>query len=61
MDNDSIERIRQVFEDLNRPSKSRLATALKARGIAYTTKALEEVIWEKHRKAAGSTSIQIQG
>ena len=44
MDNDSIERIKQVFEDLNRPSKNRLATALKARGIAYTTRALDEVI-----------------
>ena len=44
MDNDSLERIRQVFEELNRPSKNRLAAALKARGIAYTTKALDEVI-----------------
>ena len=44
MDNNSIERIRQVFEELNRPAKSRLATALKARGIAYTTKALDEVV-----------------
>ena len=44
MDNDSLERIRQVFEELNRPSKNRLATALKARGIAYTTKALDEVV-----------------
>ena len=50
MDNDSIERIRAVFEELNRPIKSRLATALKARGIAYTTKALDEVIGQSTGK-----------
>ena len=48
-DNDRQERIKQVFEELNRPSKSRLATALKARGIAYTTKDLDEVVSKKHR------------
>ena len=43
-DNDRLERIKQVFEELNRPSKARLATALKQRGIAYSTKDLEEVV-----------------
>ena len=43
-DNDRLERIKQVFEELNRPGKSRLATALKQRGIAYTTKDLDEVV-----------------
>ena len=50
MVNDSLERIRQVFEELNRPSKNRLATALKARGIAYTTKALDEVVGKSTEK-----------
>ena len=50
-DNDRLERIKQVFEELNRPSKYRLATALKARGVAYSTKDLDEI---------GSTSTEKQ-
>ena len=41
---DSIDRTRAVFAELNRPSTNRLATALTARGIVYTTKVLGEVI-----------------
>ena len=49
-DNDRLEKIKQVFEELNRPSKSRLATALKARGVAYSTKDLEEVVSKSTEK-----------
>ena len=61
MDNDSIERIRQVFEELNRPAKSRLATALKARGLAYTTKALDEVIGKSVDKQLEAPAYKYRG
>ena len=61
MDNDSIGRIRQVFEDLNRPAKSRLATALKARGIAYTTKALDEVVGKSTDKQLEAPAYRYTG
>ena len=50
MDNDSIERIRQVFEELNRPSAARLKTALKQRDIAYGTKTVNEVVSKSTEK-----------
>ena len=49
-DNNRLERIKQVFEELNRPSKARLAIALKQRGIAYSTKDLEEVVSKSTEK-----------
>ena len=49
-DKDRQERIKQVFEELNRPSKARLATALKQRGIAYSTKDLEDVVSKSTEK-----------
>ena len=61
MDNSSIERIKQVFEELNRPAKSRLAIALKARGIAYTTKALDEVIGKSVDKQMEAPSYKYSG
>ena len=61
MDNNSIERIRQVFEELNRPAKSRLATALKARGIAYTTKALDEVVGKSTEKQLEAPAYKYKG
>ncbi len=50
MDNDSIDRIRAVFEELNRPSAARLKTALKQRGIAYDTKTVNEVVSKSTEK-----------
>ena len=61
MNNDSIERIREVFEELNRPSKNRLATALKARGIAYTTKALDEVVGKSTDKQLEAPAYKYKG
>ena len=49
-DNERLQRIKKVFEELNRPSKARLATALKARGILYSTKDLEEVVSKSTEK-----------
>ena len=49
-DNDRQERIKKIFEELNRPSKARLATALKARGIAYSTKDLDEIVSKSTEK-----------
>ena len=49
-DNDRQERIKKIFEELNRPSKARLATALKQRGIAYSTKDIEDVVSKSTEK-----------
>jgi hypothetical protein len=61
MDNDSSERINAVFEELNRPSKNRLATALKARGIAHTTKALAEVIGKSTEQQLEAPAYKYKG
>ena len=61
MDNNSLERIKQVFEELNRPSKNRLATALKARGIAYTTKLLDEVVGKSTDKQLEAPAYKYKG
>ena len=61
MDNDSLDRIRKVFEELNRPSKNRLATALRARDIAYTTKALTEVMGTSTDKHLESPAYKYKG
>ena len=61
MDNNSIERIRAVFEDLNRPSQKRLATALNARGIAYTTKALDAMFGTRTEKQLEAPAYTYKG
>ena len=60
-DNDRQERIKQVFEELNRPSKSRLATALKARGIAYSTKDLDEIVSKSTEKQLQAPAYNYKG
>ena len=60
-DNDRLERIKQVFEELNRPSKSRLATALKARGIAYSTKELDEIVSKSTEKQLQAPAYNYKG
>ena len=50
MTNDSIERIKAVFEELNRPSAARLKTALKQRDIPYDTKTVNEVVSKSTEK-----------
>ncbi len=61
MENNSIERIREVFEELNLPSKNRLAIALKARDIAYTTKALDEVVGKSTEKQLEAPAYKYKG
>ena len=61
MNNDAIEQIRKVFNELNRPSKNRLATALKARGIPYDTKTLNEVVGESPQKQLDAPAYQYKG
>ena len=58
---DSIDRIRAVFEELNRPSRNRLATSLKARGIVYTTKVLDEVIGKSTDKQLEAPAYKYKG
>ena len=58
---DSIDRIRAVFEELNRPSRNRLATALKARGIVYTTKVLDEIIVKNADKQLEAPANKYKG
>ena len=60
-DNDRLEKIKQVFEELNRPSKSRLATALKARDIAYTTTDLEEIVRKSTEKQLQTPAYNYKG
>ena len=58
---DSLDRTRAVFEELNRPSRNRLAAALKARAIAYTTKALDEVIGKSTDKQLEAPAYKHNG
>ncbi len=50
MDNNTITRIREVFEELNRPSVARLKTALKQRDIPFDTKSVNEVVSKSTEK-----------
>ena len=60
-DNDRQERIKKIFEELNRPSKARLATALKQRGIAYSTKDLDEVVSKSTEKQLQAPAYNYKG
>ena len=46
---------------MNRPSKARLATALKARGIPYSTKDLEEVVSKSTEKQLQTPAYKYTG
>ena len=61
MENDNLEQIRQLFNELNRPSKSRLVDALKARDIPYTTKAVNEVVGRSTEKQLDAPAYKYTG
>ena len=56
-----MEAIRAVFEELSFPSRGRLATALKARGIPYTTQQVEELTKGEETKQVLALGPQYAG
>ena len=53
--------VRDLFEELNRPSAARLKTALRARGIAYDPKVVDAVVSRSTEKQQQAPAYKYTG